>query len=102
MMTQASPLSRGAGERLPLGGAKAQASIDKFLDRLSMAKNNISDRHYLDFNDWKKKNKIAADVKAFIVTGGYRDLKEALRKRGWVEPEPGFELLRSEVDESCE
>lgn len=35
--------------------------------------------------EWKKKNKIPENSKIFIVKGGYYDLKQALRSRGWIE-----------------
>ncbi len=34
---------------------------------------------------WKKKYKVDDNVKVFICTGGYPDIKRALKKRGWVE-----------------
>ena len=34
---------------------------------------------------FKKRNKIPADGKVFIVIGGYGSLKKALRERGWFE-----------------
>ena len=41
--------------------------------------------HVTDLNQWKKKNRLEADEKVFIVTGGYPELKKALRERGWVQ-----------------
>jgi hypothetical protein len=37
-----------------------------------------------DIATWKKKFKVEDDVKVFICTGGYPDIKKALKKRGWV------------------
>ncbi len=34
---------------------------------------------------FRKRNKLAADTKIFIVVGGYGTLKKALRERGWFE-----------------
>lgn len=34
---------------------------------------------------WKKKYKVDEETKVFICTGGYPDIKRALKKRGWVE-----------------
>lgn len=49
-----------------------------------------------DLAEWKKKNRISSETKVFIVTGGYVDVKKALRARGWVENpnygSPCFEL----------
>ena len=33
--------------------------------------------------EWKKKNRIEPTDKVYIVTGGYGDLKKALKERGW-------------------
>lgn len=38
-----------------------------------------------DMTEWKKKQRIPADTKIFIVMGGYPDLKKALLRRGWME-----------------
>jgi tubulin monoglycylase TTLL3/8 len=35
--------------------------------------------------EWKKKNRVDEATKVFIVSGGYGDIKRALKKRGWVE-----------------
>lgn len=40
--------------------------------------------HITDLAEWKKKNRLAPETKVFIVTGGYPDVKRALRARGWV------------------
>lgn len=37
------------------------------------------------FDEWKRKQNLSPGTKVFIVTGGYPDLKRALRQRGWVE-----------------
>lgn len=34
---------------------------------------------------WKKKNKLDDATRVFICTGGYPDIKRALKQRGWVE-----------------
>ena len=35
--------------------------------------------HVTDLNEWKKKNRLANGEKVFIVTGGYPELKKALK-----------------------
>lgn len=35
--------------------------------------------------EWKKKHRVDDATKVFICTGGYGDVKRALKKRGWVE-----------------
>ncbi|KAL4480394.1 hypothetical protein ABPG74_020910 [Tetrahymena malaccensis] len=37
-----------------------------------------------DLELWKKKQRLPADIKVFIVTGGYHDISRALKKRGWI------------------
>jgi tubulin monoglycylase TTLL3/8 len=34
---------------------------------------------------WKKKFKVDDESKIFICTGGYPDIKKALKKRGWIQ-----------------
>ena len=41
--------------------------------------------HVTDLNEWKKKNRLVDGERVFIVTGGYPELKKALRERGWVQ-----------------
>lgn len=38
-----------------------------------------------DFDYWKKKHKLEAKEKVFILTGGYAPIRKALLKRGWFE-----------------
>jgi hypothetical protein len=43
----------------------------------------------VDLGEWKKKNRLDPETKVFIITGGYTDVKKALRSRGWVQnPDP--------------
>lgn len=37
-----------------------------------------------DLAEWRKKNRLEEGEKVFIITGGYKDLKNALIERGWV------------------
>lgn len=47
--------------------------------------------------EWKKKNRVDPDTKVFIIKGGYKDIRTALKNRGWVhnkDPEsPCFDLM---------
>lgn len=38
-----------------------------------------------DLSEYKKKNRIEQTDKVFIITGGYGDLKKALKERGWYQ-----------------
>ncbi|CAM9254394.1 unnamed protein product [Scytosiphon promiscuus] len=38
-----------------------------------------------DFNDWKRKHRVAPETKVFVMTGWYPCVKEALIERGWVQ-----------------
>ena len=42
-----------------------------------------------DMAQWKKKYRVDADTKVFIVKGGYPDVKRALKQRGWVQNKDG-------------
>ena len=51
-----------------------------------------------DFALWKKRNRVDADTKVFVINkGGYGDIKRALKQRGWVENKerdsPCFDFL---------
>ncbi|KRX06005.1 hypothetical protein PPERSA_01083 [Pseudocohnilembus persalinus] len=62
-----------------------------------------------DLTEWKKKQRIPQETKIFIVSGGYGDLKKALRAKGWVEnPDPNSQcfdfkwtLLNKEINYSA-
>lgn len=59
-------------------------AFNNFLERnkqmMAPAKLNIT-----DMKEWKKKNRVEADTKVFIIKGGYQDVRKALKSRGWVE-----------------
>ncbi|CAM9539794.1 unnamed protein product [Ectocarpus sp. 12 AP-2014] len=38
-----------------------------------------------DFNDWKRKHKVAPETKVFVMTGWYPCVKKALIERGWTQ-----------------
>jgi len=38
-----------------------------------------------DMKEWKKRNRVEPDQKVFIIRGGYNDVKQALKSRGWVQ-----------------
>lgn len=59
-----------------------EAHVEAFLER-----NNPKRVIYPNITDlatWKRKYKVDDSVKVFICTGGYPDIKKALKKRGWV------------------
>ena len=60
-----------------------------------MAKPNFL--NITDMKEWKKKNRVDASTKVFIIKGGYGDVKRALKQRGWVENKdkesPCFDLM---------
>ena len=65
-------------------------SIKAFLQRNLKTKEvflNIT-----DINQWKKKHRVEPDTKVFICKGGYKDIKRALKQRGWVENKDGDSL----------
>ena len=39
--------------------------------------------HVTELAEWKKKNRLEDGDKVFIITGGYKDFKNALLERGW-------------------
>jgi hypothetical protein len=59
-----------------------QTGLDSFLERNNPKK--VIFPNITDLATWKKKYKVEDDVKVFICTGGYPDIKKALKKRGWV------------------
>ncbi len=60
----------------------AQTGLESFLERNNPKK--VIFPNITDLATWKKKYKVEDDVKVFICTGGYPDIKKALKKRGWV------------------
>jgi len=56
--------------------------MESFLERNNPKK--VMFPNITDLTTWKKKYKVEDDVKVFICTGGYPDIKRALKKRGWV------------------
>jgi len=57
--------------------------IESFLERNNPKR--VIFPNIVDMATWKKKYKVDESVKVFICTGGYPDIKRALKKRGWVE-----------------
>jgi len=62
---------------------EADKVVESFLARNKAVKKKEFDT--ADFDLWRRRNKVNKDTKVFIVTGGYADIKRALRDRGWVE-----------------
>ena len=60
-------------------------AFNNFLERNKNAMNNKKDLNITDMALWKKKNRVDPDTKVFICYGGYRDIRKALKGRGWVE-----------------
>ena len=59
-----------------------EGGIEAFIER-----NNPKRTGFLNITDmatWKRKYKVDDSTKVFICTGGYPDIKRALKKRGWV------------------
>jgi hypothetical protein len=61
----------------------AMKAIQNFLER-NITNNQIF-LNITDMKEWKKKHRVDDATKVFICTGGYGDVKRALKKRGWVE-----------------
>lgn len=57
--------------------------MDSFLERNNPKK--VIFPNITDLATWKKKYKVDEGTKVFICTGGYPDIKKALKRRGWVE-----------------
>lgn len=57
-------------------------AVESFLERNKPQK--VIFPNITDLATWKKKYKVDDDVKVFICTGGYPDIKKALKRRGWV------------------
>jgi tubulin monoglycylase TTLL3/8 len=57
-------------------------TVDNFLER---HKPKHVFPNITDLTTWKKKNRLEDNVKVFICSGGYPDIKKALKSRGWVE-----------------
>ena len=64
-------------------GNKQDTQIESFLERNNPK--TVIFPNITDLSLWKKKYKVDDNVKVFICTGGYPDVKRALKKRGWVE-----------------
>jgi len=62
--------------------APENGAVESFLERNKPQK--VIFPNITDLATWKKKYKVDEDVKVFICTGGYPDIKKALKRRGWV------------------
>lgn len=58
-------------------------AFNNFLERNKTMTKTVQ-LNITDMKEWKKKNRVEHDTKVFIIKGGYRDVKEALKSRGWV------------------
>ncbi len=61
---------------------KADSNLDNFLERNNPKK--VLNPNITDLATWKKRNRVEDETKVFICTGGYPDIKKALKQRGWV------------------
>jgi hypothetical protein len=62
---------------------KPETQLESFLERNNPK--TVIFPNITDLSVWKKKYKVDEGVKVFICTGGYPDIKKALKRRGWVE-----------------
>ena len=59
-------------------------AFNNFLERNKTMLNTVM-LNITDMKEWKKKMRVEPDTKVFIIKGGYRDIKNALKSRGWVQ-----------------
>ena len=59
--------------------------MNEFVNRNVPLKNEQNFGYIKEIDQWKRLNRVDAETKVFIVKGGWRDIREALIKRGWVE-----------------
>ena len=59
----------------------SEGAINSFLER--NVKNNEVYLKITDMVSWKKKYRVDEDTQVFIIKGGYKDVKKALKERGW-------------------
>jgi hypothetical protein len=59
-----------------------ETGLEAFLERNNPKRTGFP--NITDMVVWKKKFKVDENTKVFICTGGYPDIKKALKKRGWV------------------
>eukprot|EP00826_Nyctotherus_ovalis_P015458 TRINITY_DN14398_c0_g4_i2.p1 TRINITY_DN14398_c0_g4~~TRINITY_DN14398_c0_g4_i2.p1 ORF type:complete len:653 (+),score=118.89 TRINITY_DN14398_c0_g4_i2:31-1959(+) len=64
---------------------QADKALENFLARNTPSKKSEMDT--TNFTKWKRRRRIPESTRVFIITGGYFDLINSLRKRGWVENE---------------
>lgn len=71
----------------PTKPVKLPADSEAFSNFLERNKTNMKtvNLNITDLQTWKKKNRVDADTKVFIIKGGYGDIRRALKQRGWVE-----------------
>ena len=59
-----------------------ESGIEAFIERNNPKRQGFP--NITDMTLWKKKYKVDENTKIFICTGGYPDIKKALKNRGWV------------------
>lgn len=63
---------------------QAAEANQNFLERNMVIKRPINKINITDIAIWKKRNKVEENQRVFHVSGGYAELKRALKERKWV------------------
>lgn len=63
---------------------KVAEANQNFLERNMVIKRPINKIMITDMAQWKKRNKVKDSQRVFFASGGYGELKKALRERNWV------------------
>ena len=75
---------------LPKPVAKVNNTVEDTAFTSFIERNMAGKKAFLqitDFKEWKKKKRLENGQKVFIVKGPYKDVRKALKRRGWVENE---------------
>ena len=71
-------------------------AFNNFLERNKTMQKAVQ-LNITDMKEWKKRMRVEPGTKVFIIKGGFRDVKEALKSRGWVQNKdresPCFDFL---------
>ena len=58
-------------------------AFNNFLERNKTMQKAVQ-LNITDMKEWKKRMRVEPGTRVFIIKGGYRDVKDALKSRGWV------------------